>query len=86
MNITDIDPEEVDAVIEKLVEVTETNTTAGRSIFARDLNTTNSIVSSTVQYLTASIPIENNSSTLLELNEVNKIGMDWALNLSHLQY
>ncbi len=57
-------------MIETLVEVTETNATSGSTNFARDLNTTNSIVASAVQYLIENINVGSDSPTLLELNEV----------------
>ncbi len=71
LNVTEINPDDVDSVVENLIEVTETNITTGSTNFARDLNTTNSIVASTVDYLIEKIAIESNSDTLLELNEVN---------------
>lgn len=51
-DIEDIDEAVVDAIIADLAEITDTNTTGGTTNFATDLETTNSIVESTLTYLT----------------------------------
>ena len=68
-NISDIDPAEVDALIVKLKVATDNSTTGGSMSFARDLNTTNNVISSAVEYLLDSIDIAD-SETRLEFNEV----------------
>ena len=69
--MSDIDPAEVSDLIVRLKVATDNDTTGGSMSFARDLNTTNKVIRSAVEYLLDSIDIAD-SSTLLEFNEVRK--------------
>ena len=70
--MSDIDPAEVSNLIVRLKVATSNSTTGGSMSFAKDLNTTNKVIKSTVQYLLNSIDIAG-STTLLEFNEVRKL-------------
>lgn len=65
-NVSSIDPNEVEQIIEDLVVATDKNTTGGSTVFAADLNTTNTIVNSTVKFLLETVMSENT----LAFNEV----------------
>ena len=68
-SVSDIDPTEVDALVERLVVITNSSTTGGSTNFAADLQTTNDVVSLTVEYLLVTIN-NKNSTAPLEFNKV----------------
>ena len=68
-NNTDINSTEVDTLIKRLVNVTSNATTGGSTNFAEDLETTNNIVTSSVEYLLSRVSMAD-STSLVEFNEV----------------
>ena len=73
-NFSDIEPSEVDSVIERLAVITNNATTGGSTTFAEDLATTNNIINSTVEYLLNRVSSAD-STSLLEFNEVCKLNV-----------
>lgn len=65
-NASSIDPNQVEEIIEDLVVATDSSTTGGSTVFATDLDTTNTIVNSTVNFLLENV----NSDNVLAFNEV----------------
>ena len=73
-NVSDIDPTEVDALVERLVVITNSSTTGRSTNFAADLQTVNDVIGLTLEYLLLNI----NSTSLLEFNKV------YHLNCAHM--
>ena len=65
-NASNIDPNQVEEIIEDLVVATDSTTTGGSTVFATDLDTTNTIVNSTVKFLLENLMSDN----ALAFNEV----------------
>lgn len=66
-NASNIDPNQVEELIEDLADATNSTTTGGSTVFATDLNTTNTIVNSTLTYLLENAMTDNT----LAFNEVS---------------
>ena len=71
-NASNIDPNQVEEIIEDLVVATNSTTTGGSTVFATDLDTTNTIVNSTVKFLLENLMSDN----ALAFNEVYEKSID----------